>query len=173
MCLKFVPNQFKKSIVTPILKKDNLDPYLSENYRPISNIPFLSKILEKVISSQLTIFLDSDKFLARNQSAYRKFHSTETTTVRILSDLINQAESGKIILISFLDMSAAFDTVDHHILFSKLRNEFSLENDCIAWLSSYLIDRTYKVVFKGSTTNNISSLYGVPQGSVLGPTFSI
>jgi exonuclease III len=164
-----VPSLLKSSLITPILKKDNLDPNSSENYRPISNIPFLSKILEKVISRQLTDFLDSDNFLAKYQSAYRRYHSTETSTTRILSDLITQTESGKLTLISFLDMSAAFDTVDHSILFSKLQSEFGLQSRCISWLTSYLTNRKYKVNFNGRTTDENISLYGVPQGSVLGP----
>ena len=99
-------------------EKPGLDPDQSENYRPISNLSFLSKLLERVVFTQIEFYLDASKLLPSHQSAYRKFHSTETLLARVASDLISNASNGKYTLLAMLDLSAAFDTVDHTILLS-------------------------------------------------------
>jgi hypothetical protein len=143
------------------------------NYRPVSNLPFISKLLEKVVSRRLTGYLDSNKLLPGHQSAYRRFHSTETALLRVLSDLTAAIESGKLALLALLDMSAAFDTVDHDILQQRLENTYGVRKGALRWISSYLAGRTQSVVCDGVCSPSERLKYGVPQGSVLGPLLFI
>ena len=163
------PQNFKHSLVKPIIKKPNLDPNCPDNYRPVTNLSFLSKLLERIINNQITNHLNLTNTLAKHQSAYRRFHSTESVLMRTTSDLIANIANGELVLVSFLDMSAAFDTVDHDILLSKLEHEFGFRDDVLKWLSSYLSGRKYQIKFNKTTSEERSTIYGVPQGSVLGP----
>ena len=115
-----VPPTLEKAFITPLLKKQNFNVDELSNYRPVSNLSFISKQLEKVIASRLVSYLNDINLLAKNQSAYIRFHSTETSLLRFMSDLVSAVESGKLALMSLLDMSAAFDTVDHDKLLQKL-----------------------------------------------------
>ena len=90
-----VPQKFKVAHITPIVKKPGLDPDQPENYRPISNLLFLSKVLERVVFSQIEHHLNTYNLLPSHQSAYRKYHSTETLLARVVSDLISEASNGK------------------------------------------------------------------------------
>ena len=151
----------KKSIVTPILKKPNHDAEDLANYCLVSNLPFISKLLEKVVAKRLSAYLDDNKLLPRHQSAYRRFHSTETKLLRVLSDLISSLESGKLALLTLLDMSAAFDTVGHKILLRRLDATYGIRMGALMWIASYLSNRTEKVHVNGYISPH------VPQGSVL------
>jgi len=102
------------------LKKPGSDPELLSNYWPISLLPFLSKVLEKVVAKQLTASLDKHNLLARFKSGFRPCQSTETAVVRIASDILSSNESGKFTALVILGLSAAFDTIDHEILLSRL-----------------------------------------------------
>ena len=130
---------------------------------------FLSKITEKLALSQLTEYLHSNNLFPSTQSAYRPAHSTETALLRISNDLLQALDSGKVSLLTLLDLSSAFDTIDHQILLKRLSHSFGITDSALSWISSYLSNRTQTV-----TTNNHSSKpsvleFGVPQGSVLGP----
>ena len=116
-----VPSALKSAIVVPVLKKKNLDPNDSKNYRPISNLPFVSKLLERVIASQLIFYLNTNHLLPDCQSAYRSSFSTESALLKVTSDISLAADKGKLTLLMMLDLSAAFDTVDHQILLTRLR----------------------------------------------------
>ena len=105
----------------PNLKKANLDHDLFASYRPVSNLSFISKILEKSILFQLTNHLDKNNLWNETQSAYRKFHSCETATTKIMDDILKNKDQGKETILLFLDLSAAFDTVDHNILLGSVR----------------------------------------------------
>ena len=109
------PACMKRATVVPLLKKDNLNADDIKNYRPVSNLSFISKLLEKIISEQITHFLEDNEMLPDRQSAYRAGHSCETALLRIHSDMIAVADAGHISLIAMLDLSAAFDCVDHEI----------------------------------------------------------
>ena len=163
------PADLKKAIVRPLLKKHNLDHNNLSNYRPVSNIPFMSKLLEKVVLLQLNDHLISNGLYDPFQSAYRANRSTETALLRILHDLLLATDSGQVSLLTLLDLSAAFDTIDHSILLSRLHDSFGISNIALTWFKSYLSGRKQTVSVNGILSSPTSLDCGVPQGSVLGP----
>ena len=164
-----VPQSMKHALVKPLLKKPNLDPECLNNYRPVSNLSFLSKVLERIVLRQLLDHLEHHSLLEQFQSAYRKCHSTETALVKLVNDLLLASDSGQVSLLALLDLSAAFDTLDHNILIKRLSHTFGFSGCVLSWLKSYITGRTQSVVIDGSSSARSDLQYGVPQGSVLGP----
>uniref|UniRef100_A0A8C6UJA3 Reverse transcriptase domain-containing protein n=1 Tax=Neogobius melanostomus TaxID=47308 RepID=A0A8C6UJA3_9GOBI len=163
------PNAFKHAIVEPLLKKAGLDSSDLNSFRPISKLPFLSKILEKVVCEQLTFFLDQSNIHESFQSGFRKQHSTETALLKVSSDVMMAADSGKRTVLILLDLTSAFDTVDHQVLLRRLRDEIGLSGSVLQWFSSYLSGRSFSVSANQIGSESADLLCGVPQGSVLGP----
>ena len=139
------PTAFKTAVVKPLLKKSNLDHDIFANYRPVSNSPFLIKILEKLVCIQLNVFLNSNNILEQCQSGFRMNHSTETALMKILNDLSCNVDSQKLSVPVLLDLSAALDTVDYHILLNRLRHLVGLSGTVLNWFYSYLTDRQFLV----------------------------
>uniref|UniRef100_A0A3B3D471 Reverse transcriptase domain-containing protein n=1 Tax=Oryzias melastigma TaxID=30732 RepID=A0A3B3D471_ORYME len=162
------PTAFKSAVVKPLLKKTNLDPTVFNNYRPVSNLPFLSKILEKLVFIQLNEFLLNNNIFEINQSGFRVNHSTETALLKIVNDIRYALDSGQISVLILLDLSAAFDTVDHLILINRLRN-IGLSGTVLEWFTSYLTERNFMVSMDTCFSGVHSIECGVPQGSILGP----
>ncbi len=174
LSLGHVPKPFKLAVIKPLIKKPQLDPSELANYRPISNLPFMSKILEKVVSAQLCSFLQKNDLYEEFQSGFRPRHSTETALVKITNDLLLALDQGCISLLVLLDLSAAFDTIDHDILIDRLQNYTGIQGQALRWFRSYLSDRYHFVYLNGESSQLSPVKYGVPQGSVLGPLlFSI
>ncbi len=169
LSLGHVPKPFKLAVIKPLIKKPKLDPCELANYRPISNLPFMSKILEKVVSAQLCSFLQKNDIYEEFQSGFRPRHSTETALVKITNDLLLASDKGCISLLVLLDLSAAFDTIDHNILIDRLQNYTGVQGQALRWFRSYLSDRYYFVYLNGEASQLSPVKYGVPQGSVLGP----
>jgi hypothetical protein len=165
-----VPDIFKAAYITPLLKKPDADPDDVKNYRPISNLTVLSKLLERLVAKQLLDYLTTTRLLPDLQSAYRAYHSTETAVLKVLSDILLAVDKGDLAMLTLLDLSAAFDTVDHTILLHRLRTSYGLSGSVHDWFSSYLRDRT-QYVRCGSKSRSAPTKvrFGVPQGSVLGP----
>uniref|UniRef100_A0A3B1KGG3 Reverse transcriptase domain-containing protein n=1 Tax=Astyanax mexicanus TaxID=7994 RepID=A0A3B1KGG3_ASTMX len=163
-----VPVSLKTVIIRPLLKKTTLDPDVLSNYRPISNLPFLSKVLEKVVATHLQDHLKYNNLFEKFQSGFRPAHSTETALVRVTNDLLMTADSGSPSLLILLDLSAAFDTIDHGILLDRLKH-IGLTDAAFAWFQSYLTGRTEYISIGSAKSQSYALTYGVPQGSVLGP----
>ena len=164
-----VPDIFKSAIVRPLLKKHNLDKNDLKNYRPVSNLSFLSKLLEKIVLTQLNTHLSINDLFHPYQSAYRQHHSTETALLHILNDLLLSTDSGNISVLTLLDLSAAFDTIDHSILLNRLQYTFGIHGTALSWFTSYIKGRHQSVLIEGISSDPVNLTCGVPQGSVLGP----
>jgi len=121
-----VPPHFKQAIVIPLLKKPGLDTNDMKKFRPVSNLSFITKILEKVVLNQLKNHLSGNNLLEIFQSVYRQNHSTETAVLSILDGLLGSANERLVSLVALLDLSAAFDTLDHPILLKRLETTFVL-----------------------------------------------
>ena len=164
-----VPPDLKTAIVKPLLKKPSLDKNLLKNYRPISNLPFLSKILEKVVLHKLLSHLQENNLSNPFQSAYRAGCSTETVLLRIVNDILSALDNDNISVLLLLDLSATFDTLDHQILLSRLNSVFGIQSTALQWFHSYLSDRYQSTSVNNSSSSPSQLMSGVPQGSVLGP----
>ena len=169
LSLGVVPSGFKTAYITPRLKKPDLDPADVKSFRPISNLTVLSKLLERLVARQLLDHVSVYKLLPDFQSAYRAQHSTETAVLKVLSDILTAADRGDLSMLTLLDLSAAFDTVDHPILLRRLKISYGFNGVVHMWISSYLANRTQYVLCPGSRSTPLLVLCGVPQGSVLGP----
>ena len=164
-----VPSSFKHAIVQPLLKKPSLDPSDPQNFRPISKLPFLSKILEKVVFQQLSSHLKNCNILDKFQSGFRALHSTESALLKVFNDILLTVDSGSCAVLLLLDLSAAFDTIDHNILLARLHDKVGLRGSVLNWFRSYLEDRTFCVKVGNQSSSIAACKYGVPQGSILGP----
>ncbi|XP_078000678.1 uncharacterized protein LOC144453296 [Glandiceps talaboti] len=162
------PAVWKEATVIPLIKKTGGGTELS-NYRPVSNLPFISKLVERVVADQLTKHMQINAPLPIHQSAYRQHHSTETVLGKVVSDILECMGRKEVALLVLLDLSAAFDTVDHNILIDIMQKEFGIQNVALDWLSSYLVNRSQRVLISGSTSESVQMKFGVPQGSCLGP----
>ena len=135
----------------------------------MSNLPYLSKILERAVADQLQAHLDTNGLHVKFQSAYRRGHSTETALLRILNDLLVMIDGGNNAVLVLLDLSAAFDTLDHTLLLQRLHAEIGLDGSALYWFSSYLSCRSQQVLVGHALSAETPLLCGVPQGSALGP----
>ena len=164
-----MPDSIKSAIVTPLIKKPTLDKEDLKNYRPVSNLPFVSKVIERVVDNQLRSHMSENDLFECMQSAYRANHSTETALVRVLNDILLAVDKKQMVGLVLLDLSAAFDTINHSVLLQRLRDRIGLDGTALKWFKSYLTNRSQKVSVKGSLSSSFRLETGVPQGSVLGP----
>ena len=168
-----VPESMKIAAVRPTLKKSNLNSDCLQNYRPISNLSYLSKLTERVAFSRLRIYLNENDLIDTFQSAYRPHHSVETLLTNLTDFVLSEMDKGNIVLLVLFDMSSAFDTLDHTILVKRLQS-LGVTGTALKWFSSYIDKRTQYVSVNNSKSDQTHLAYGVPQGSVGGPLlFSI
>jgi hypothetical protein len=164
------PDELKTAKVIPLHKKD--DETIFTNYRPISLLPAISKIFEKVIYLQLYDYFQKFKLFYQSQYGFRNGHSTETASLELIDRILTEMDSGNVPLCIFLDLSKAFDTLDHNILLHKL-HYYGIKNTASNLLSSYLTNRQQYVDLDGTESDTLKISTGVPQGSILGPLLFI
>ncbi|CAB4040056.1 Hypothetical predicted protein, partial [Paramuricea clavata] len=160
--------EWKEALVVPLLKHQGLNLEFC-NLRPISNLQYVSKLIERAVFEQMNNHMMQFGLYPVLQSAYRKGHSTETILLKIQNDILLNMDKQNVTLLVFLDLSAAFDTVDHDILISRLQSSFGIKGNVLNWFSSYLSNRTQRVTLSGCVSDSFSLEQGIPQGSCLGP----
>ena len=169
MATSVFPTNLKAVTVVPLLKKKTLDKEDFKNYQPVSNLTYVSKLIERVAVEQLNDHLLTYNLHGPCQSAYRRFHSTETALVKITNDLLCTMDKRQCALLVMLDLSAAFDTVSHDILFKRLESKYGITNQALSWMKSYFDGRTQSVIKNGHMSEPHYLKTGLPQGSILGP----
>ena len=164
-----VPSCFKRAIVRPLVKKPGLDTEDLKNYRPVSNLSFLSKMLEKIIEKRLNDHLTQNSLCDSLQSAYRSGHSTETALLKVQNDIAVALDNKSMVVLVLLDLSAAFDVIDHTVMLKRFQHSFGITSNALKWIHSYHTERVQCVAIGSETSSNKHLKCGVPQGSVLGP----
>ena len=163
-----VPARLKHSIITPLLKRSGLPANDYSSYRPIANLPYASKLLERHVSAQIRLHIQCNGIGDPFQSAYRPSHSVETAIACIQDDILRSLDARKHVVLVLLDLSAAFDTINHDILLTEL-HRIGVQGDAHRWIESYLTGRTQCVSVNDHLSCVMRPKHGVAQGSVLGP----
>ena len=138
------------------------------NYRPVSNLQYISKLAESAVAKQLQHHIDTNNLFPMLQSSYCKFHSTESALLKVKNDILLNMNIQHVTLLVLLDLSAALDTIDHGILLERLRSAFGGRDTALSWIASYLSGRTQQVSIDGTLSMKFDLECGVPQGSCLG-----
>ena len=160
------PSQFKKAKVIPLHKKgDKLCP---KNYRPVAILPVLSKLLERAVSVQVIEYFESNKLFHPNHHGFRANHNTTTALLQMYDTWVEAMDKGEATGVMFLDMSAAFDLVNHSVLLKKLLL-YGFDLASVKWIGSYLSDRKQTVCVDGTCSALLPLSVGIPQGSIMGP----
>ena len=167
------PDTLKVFLVKPLLKKAYLD-LIDNNFRPVSNLAFVSKLAECAAASQLIEHIDRFNLMKSNQLAYRALHSTETELLKVKTDIISVLDHQEVACLILLDLSVVFDTIDHFTLLQWFQQHFAVSSTSLEWFCSYLTSRTQSVVIGNILSDGCKSapmplMSGIPQGSVLGP----
>ena len=160
---------FKEAHVRPLRKKTYLPKNELKNYRPVSNLSFISKILEKIVANRLQAHIKNNHLCNPLRSAYRKHHSTESALLKVHNDIIISMDKGEVTALTLFDLSAAFDTIDHATITDRLSVWYGISGQAQIWFSSYSQNRLQSVKIKDTFSDKVTLSYGVPQGSVLGP----
>ena len=164
------PDSLKLAKVLPLFKKGN--EKLFNNYRPISLLPTISKVFEKVVFKQLYNYCESNGLIYKSQYGFREKHSTELACAEYVDKMLNELDKKKIPISVFIDLSKAFDTLDHNIMLYKLEH-YGVSGTTLNWFNSYLCNRYQYVDFDSCLSEKLQIHTGVPQGSILGPLLFI
>ena len=160
------PTIHKKGTIVPLYKKDEKTEI--KNYRPICLLNAISKILEKIVSLRIVNHLEEHNLLSVDQHAYRRGRGTETATSKFVKDVLNSFDNNELTIAVFLDLTKAFDCINHEILFEKLKY-YGIKDIALNWIKDFVTDRKYITCFNGKFSNESTYNIGVPQGSILGP----
>ena len=139
------PDDLKEALVKPLLKKITLEP-INKNYRPVCNLPFIGKLMERCVIHQLMDHINTNNLMEPLQSTYKPCHNTETALLKVKADILKVMDNQEITCLVLLDLSAAFDTVDHKILLNQLENHFGIKGMALQWIKSYLMNWSQRVV---------------------------
>ena len=145
----FFPHSLKQAIVTPIIKKTTIEWNELKNYRPVSNFSFIGKVIEKVVISQFNEHMEKNDLNEVFQSAYKNILSTETTLLKVKDDITRALDKNHATFLIMLNLSAAFDTIDHGILFHQFKHDFGIKGTALQWFKSYMSGRTFRVYISG------------------------
>ena len=164
----------KQALVRPLLKRHGLE-LAFPNYRPVSNLPYLAKIIEWAVCSQIIEYTGKIGMAEQYQSAYKAAHSTKTALLKVKTDILAAIDRKEAMCLILLDLSATFDMVNHEMLLNHLKFRFGITDTMLKWLESYLTGRHQSVIIGGATdpdqkrSDKAGLAQEVPQGSVLGP----
>ena len=158
-----------EAVIRPLLKAYNLDINIFNNFRPVSNLEFLGKLIERVVLSRLQDHMSKINYSNNTQFGYKKGHSTELLLLKFINDILVGIDSKNGVVVLLIDLSAAFDTVDNSKLLNILFNELKICGTALKWFKSFLCNRSQRVLVGSSLSASIELSCGVPQGSVLGP----
>ena len=157
-------SDWKEALLTPLLKKCGLDIALN-NFRPVSNLPYVSKLSEEAAANQLIDHMTTNDLHMPLQSASKQNHSTESAVLKVKNDILLNMEAQKVTLLVLVDLSAAFDTVRHDILLNRLKSRFCVDGKALEWFTSYLADRTQRVTVNDGLSSAFPLRQGVPHRS--------
>ena len=160
------PSQYKIAKIIPLLKKG--DPLLPKNYRPVAILCILSKVIERVVYLQVVEYMNKNDFFHPNHHGFRAHHSPASAMIQMYDTWVQAVDKGQLTWVCMLDMSAAFDVVDHDILLEKLRL-YGFDIGALEWMKDYLAGRSQAVYIDGALSSFLQVKVGVPQGSILGP----
>ena len=163
------PCIWKEADVLPRLKKQGLEALFWKPTTYLQPLIYVSKLVERKVCNQSHNHLSVHHLYPGNQSAYREFYSTETALLRVKNDILMNMNKQHVTLLVLLDLSAAFDTVDHVLLLQRLQLKFGLSGIALEWFTSYLSQRTQRVTVDGVSSEKFNVDCGVPQGSCLSP----
>ena len=149
------PTAFKKGVAHPSLKKSKRNYEQYSSYRPITNIAFLSKTIERVATTQTMNYLADNDLLPKFQSGYRPHHSTETTLACVFNDILKAIDQHQEIVLVRLDLSSAFDTIDHGALLTRLREHYGFAGKLLSWFESYLTNRVQSVIINDTQSSEL------------------
>ena len=162
-------DNLKHATITPLLKNADLDFNKYENFRPVSNLTFISKLIERVVLKRLLNYMHHNNLNIPNQHGYKKNHSTETVLLKLVNDIRINFDKSNVTVLLLLDLSAAFTTVSVDILLNILSVEIDVRSIVYNWFKSYLTGRTMSVKINNDFSNHVLVNSGIPQGSVLNP----
>ena len=164
--IKVFPAKWKHATIMPLPKTGDLSN--PSNYRPIAPLPLPSKIIERIAHNKISGYMETNNIFNKSQGGFRKNHSTTSTIAKFTDTILKDIDKDKTTVASFVDLTKAFDTVNHTILLLKLKN-MGINLDIILWLTSYLDNRTQVTMANNTLLTQANVKFGVPQGSILGP----
>ena len=144
-----MPADLKEALLIPLIKKKCLDPEVLSHFRPISNLTYISKLIEQIVAFRMDKHMTDNNLHEVMQSSYKQYHSTETALTCVQDDFLRALDDKNSILLIMLDLSAAFDTVDHDILINRLKGRLGVHGRALEWFKSYLKDRKQAVFLNG------------------------
>ena len=164
---RIFPSSMKAALIHPLLKKLSLNPDMLKNFRPVSNLSFLSKIIERIAADLLFKHMSDNNLHDLMQSAYKAVHSMEMALLHVQNDILTALDNKSGVYLTLINLSVAFGTVDHSILLEFMKDTLDIEDTAWDWFASYIAGHRQKVSIENTGSELAELLYGVPQGSVM------